>query len=111
LGYFMTIRYILCSFGTFFPVLVSCSKKNLATLHSPAIVPMKFSRLEFSKKNPSNWHDKQICESRYIHMYHMLHSMYVIWGPSRYLERCKMILFYFLTMPLFLLFQHSNNAH
>jgi hypothetical protein len=23
---------ILCSFGTFFPVLVSCTKKNLATL-------------------------------------------------------------------------------
>jgi hypothetical protein len=32
LGYFVTIWYILCSFGTFFPVLVSCSKKNLATL-------------------------------------------------------------------------------
>jgi hypothetical protein len=32
LGYFMTIRYILCSFGTFLPVLVSCTKKNLATL-------------------------------------------------------------------------------
>jgi hypothetical protein len=34
LGFFMTIRYILCSFGTFFPVLVSCTKKNLATLSS-----------------------------------------------------------------------------
>jgi hypothetical protein len=32
LGYFMTIWYILCSFGTFFPVLVSRTKKNLATL-------------------------------------------------------------------------------
>jgi hypothetical protein len=32
LGYFMTILYILCSFGTFFPGLVLCSKKNLATL-------------------------------------------------------------------------------
>jgi hypothetical protein len=32
LGYFMTIWYTLCSFGTFFPVLVSCTKKNLATL-------------------------------------------------------------------------------
>jgi hypothetical protein len=31
-GYFMTIGYILYSFGTFFPVLVSCTKKNLATL-------------------------------------------------------------------------------
>jgi hypothetical protein len=27
----MTIWYILCSFGTCFPVLVSCTKKNLAT--------------------------------------------------------------------------------
>jgi hypothetical protein len=32
LGYFMTIWYILCSCGTFFPVLVSRTKKNLATL-------------------------------------------------------------------------------
>jgi hypothetical protein len=32
MGYFMTIWYILCSFGTFFPVLVPCTKKNLATL-------------------------------------------------------------------------------
>jgi hypothetical protein len=29
---FMTIWYILYSFGTFFPVLVSWTKKNLATL-------------------------------------------------------------------------------
>jgi hypothetical protein len=28
----MTIRYILLSFGTVFPVLVSRTKKNLATL-------------------------------------------------------------------------------
>jgi hypothetical protein len=28
----MTIWYILYSFGTFFPVLVSCTDKNLATL-------------------------------------------------------------------------------
>jgi hypothetical protein len=32
LGYFMTIWYILCSFGTFVPVLVSWTNKNLATL-------------------------------------------------------------------------------
>jgi hypothetical protein len=31
LGYFRTIWYILCSFGTFFPDLVYCVKKNLAT--------------------------------------------------------------------------------
>jgi hypothetical protein len=28
----MTSWYFLCSFGTFIPVLVSCAKKNLATL-------------------------------------------------------------------------------
>jgi hypothetical protein len=27
LGYFTTLWYILCSFGTFFPVLVSCTEK------------------------------------------------------------------------------------
>jgi hypothetical protein len=32
LGYFMTILVNFCSFGTFFPVLVSCATKNLATL-------------------------------------------------------------------------------
>jgi hypothetical protein len=32
LRYFMTICYILCSFATFFPVLVECTKKHLATL-------------------------------------------------------------------------------
>jgi hypothetical protein len=32
LGYFTTIWYILYSFVTFGPVLVSCTKKNLATL-------------------------------------------------------------------------------
>jgi hypothetical protein len=38
LGYFMKIWYILRSFGTFYPLLVSCTKKNLATLVStPAL--------------------------------------------------------------------------
>jgi hypothetical protein len=32
LGHFVNILLILCSFGTFFPVSVSCTKKNLATL-------------------------------------------------------------------------------
>jgi hypothetical protein len=32
LVYFMLIRYILWSFGIFSPVLVRCTKKNLATL-------------------------------------------------------------------------------
>jgi hypothetical protein len=31
-GIFTAIYYILWSFGIFFPVLVSCIKKNLATL-------------------------------------------------------------------------------
>jgi hypothetical protein len=37
LGYFMTIWHIVCSFGTFFSVLVSRTKKNLATLISRPI--------------------------------------------------------------------------
>jgi hypothetical protein len=32
LEYFTIIWYILCSLGTFFPVLVLCTKKNLATM-------------------------------------------------------------------------------
>jgi hypothetical protein len=32
LGYFMPIWYILYLFGIFFPGLVSCTKKNLATM-------------------------------------------------------------------------------
>jgi hypothetical protein len=32
LGYFVTIWYILYSFGTLFPVLVSWTKKNPATM-------------------------------------------------------------------------------
>jgi hypothetical protein len=34
LPYFMAIWYIFWLFGAFFPVLVRCSKKNLATLVS-----------------------------------------------------------------------------
>jgi hypothetical protein len=54
LGYFMTISYILCSFGNFFPVLVSCIKKNLATLlwiwilschYQPCFLWQDFTRL------------------------------------------------------------------
>jgi hypothetical protein len=40
LGYFMTICYVLYSFGTFFPVWVSCTKKNLATLFTIAHIWM-----------------------------------------------------------------------
>jgi hypothetical protein len=32
MGYHMAIWYILCSFGIFFPVLVCCAEKNVATL-------------------------------------------------------------------------------
>jgi hypothetical protein len=32
LGYFVNIRFILCLFDTFYPALVSRTKKNLATL-------------------------------------------------------------------------------
>jgi hypothetical protein len=48
----MTIWYILCSFGAFCPVLVSCTKKNLATL----IQPTTTGKIDFSLSrhlNPS----------------------------------------------------------
>jgi hypothetical protein len=38
--------YILCSLGTFYPVLVSCANKNLATLFVHAF--SETSRLEIS---------------------------------------------------------------
>jgi hypothetical protein len=40
----MTIWYILCSFGTLFPILVSCTKKNLASLlwdAGPCVLPFR----------------------------------------------------------------------
>jgi hypothetical protein len=37
-GIFMLIRYILCLLGTFFPVLVCCTKKTLATMLRLAFV-------------------------------------------------------------------------
>jgi hypothetical protein len=48
LRYFITIWCILCSFGTFFPVLVSCTKKNLATLSSETL---KLKEEKKSKKS------------------------------------------------------------
>jgi hypothetical protein len=38
LVYFVAIWYILCLFGINFPVLVFCTKKNLATLYMKANV-------------------------------------------------------------------------
>jgi hypothetical protein len=32
LVYFMTTRCVMCSYGIYFPILVCCAKKNLATL-------------------------------------------------------------------------------
>jgi hypothetical protein len=39
LGYFMNIWYTFGSFGTFFPDLVSCAMKNLATLEQATFKP------------------------------------------------------------------------
>jgi hypothetical protein len=39
----MAIWYILWSFGTFFPVLVFCTKKNLATLFPVAALQNDFA--------------------------------------------------------------------
>jgi hypothetical protein len=45
--------YILCSVGTFFPVLVSCTKKNLAT---PAKSPRYYVFGNFrAAKKSLNW--------------------------------------------------------
>jgi hypothetical protein len=51
----MTIWYILCSLGAFCPVLVLCTKKNLATLeptwrgiNSRALLPIDKTRNEVS---------------------------------------------------------------
>jgi hypothetical protein len=45
----VAIRYVLQSFGIFFPVLVCCTKKNLATLGSPcATIGGKKQRDKFS---------------------------------------------------------------
>jgi hypothetical protein len=35
---------VLCSFGTFFPVLVSCAKKNLATLRVTTLSPQRSAK-------------------------------------------------------------------
>jgi hypothetical protein len=49
LGYSITIWYILCSFGTFFRILVSCTKKNLATLTADCHL-ITFVRNELSQR-------------------------------------------------------------
>jgi hypothetical protein len=49
----MTIWYILCLLGTFFPVLVSCVKKNPATLIRAKFSPVTNLgyNLELVKRN------------------------------------------------------------
>jgi hypothetical protein len=42
----MTIWYILYSFGTYFPVLVPCAKRNLATLRWISIDSQECSQIE-----------------------------------------------------------------
>jgi hypothetical protein len=46
----MTIWYILGSFGTLFPVLVTCTKKNLATLARNTVVGKDNFSFNFGKK-------------------------------------------------------------
>jgi hypothetical protein len=57
LVYFIAIEYLLGSFGIefwvfciYFPVLVYCTKKNLATLNSCYIWLQKFGNLWFDQK-------------------------------------------------------------
>jgi hypothetical protein len=51
LGYFMTIRYILCSIGTIFAVLVSCTKKNLETLIHRQLIGTKLVGIKVLAEN------------------------------------------------------------
>jgi hypothetical protein len=52
-GIFMAIWYILCSFGTAFPVLVSRTKKNLASLIHTWALDRKFVQLVLSGRKTS----------------------------------------------------------
>jgi hypothetical protein len=51
--YRMINWYILCSFGTFFPVLVSCTRKNLATLSRNLQIPTEASSFAQDEKSIS----------------------------------------------------------
>jgi hypothetical protein len=57
-GNFITIWYILCSFGTFFPLLVFRTNKNMATLLSRGNARLEKSDL-FSFANCSNYPDSK----------------------------------------------------
>jgi hypothetical protein len=48
----MTIWYIVCSFVTVFPDLVSCTKKNLATLVDHATEAISYAFLEKKETHP-----------------------------------------------------------
>jgi hypothetical protein len=48
--YFMAIWYILWSFGIFVPVLVSCTKKNLATLLASCKLCILLTKRWFNKR-------------------------------------------------------------
>jgi hypothetical protein len=60
LGYCMTIWYVLCSSGTFFPILVSCTKKNLASL-------LEDIRWKFRNTNVKyNWREREANSSKIV---------------------------------------------
>jgi hypothetical protein len=49
LVHFVFIWYILCSFGTFFPLWVSCTKKNLAALFPT--LPLRSLKKSYHERN------------------------------------------------------------
>jgi hypothetical protein len=57
LGFFIPIWYILCSFGTFCPVLVTCTKKNLATLL--LVQRLRLRRLNTFAKTCFRWRSRK----------------------------------------------------
>jgi hypothetical protein len=84
LGYVITICYILCSFGTFCPVLVLCTNKNLTTL-----IPSRVARWHiFKPKFPIwvNFGGACNVRCRYIcgHLVYFTALWYILWPFGRF---------------------------
>jgi hypothetical protein len=59
----MAIWYILSSFGTFFPVLVSFTKKNLATLEGVLFCGQLYVPDCFSVPNGEKFRPTRVCQN------------------------------------------------
>jgi hypothetical protein len=62
----MTIWYNMCSFGKCFPVLISCTEKNLATLHDKmAMINCKYQLPIKHSDNSLVLNDVQACIAKW----------------------------------------------